>query len=197
MPETETKRLFVGIFPPAHVVASLKTAVADLVEGIPVRAVRWIPTSQVHLTLDFLGSIEITRILAIASSLKGACVGQRQCKVRVAGLGCFPNPSQPRIIWAGLAGDLRPLQNLKESIDARFLACGCVCEDRPFHPHLTVGRVRDSNPTGRGQVSAALAKEKDRAFGEWQVERIDLVQSVLSAKGTAYETLNSVLLENR
>jgi 2'-5' RNA ligase len=149
MPQTETKRLFVAIFPPTHIVTSLQAAVAGLAKKIPARAVRWTRPEQVHLTLNFLGSVEVARIPEIESALCAACEGHQAHKVRVAGLGCFPNPIRPRILWAGLAGDLRPLENLKKSLDARLLAAGCVGEDRPFHPHLTIGRATDMNSAGR------------------------------------------------
>ena len=157
---------------------------------------RWTRPGQIHLTLNFLGSIEIARIPEIASALKAASDGHRRHTVRSQGLGCFPNPSRPQIIWAGLAGDLQPLQGLKNSIDARLLDCGCTVEDRPFHPHLTIGRAAALNSAARRQVSEVLATEQGRDFGEWQVERVDLMQSVLSQHGAAYNTLESFLLGN-
>jgi 2'-5' RNA ligase len=195
MPENATKRLFVAIFPPAHVVTSLRAAVAGLAQDIPARAIRWTRPEQVHLTLNFLGAIAVSRIPEIGSALEVACQGHRQHKVCVAGLGCFPNRSRPQIIWAGLAGDLRPLESLKKAIDAHLPASGCVGGERPFQPHLTIGRTRELNAAGQRQVAEALAGEQDRDFGEWQVGSIELMQSVLSPQGAAYDTLQSILLE--
>jgi RNA 2',3'-cyclic 3'-phosphodiesterase len=192
---TETKRLFIAIFPPADIVSSLKAAVADMSKRIPIRAIRWTRPEQIHLTLNFLGAIDAARIPEISAALRAACVGHRQHKLGAAGLGCFPNPGRPQIIWAGLAGDLQLLQNLKKSLDTHLTACGCVGEDRPFHPHLTIGRASGLNPAGRKQVAAALAGEQDRDFGEWQEEGIALVQSVLSPHGATYGTLDSIGLE--
>lgn len=196
MPETETKRLFVATFPPAHLVASLQTAAAGLAERLPARAIRWTRPDQIHLTLFFLGAIAGARIPEIETALRAACAGHRRHTLRATGLGCFPNPSRPRIIWAGLAGDLRPVENLKKAVDAGLLACGCVGEDRPFHPHLTVGRVAELNAAGRSQLAEALAGEPERDFGPWEVERVDLMQSVLSPRGAAYSVLQSIELEN-
>ena len=196
MAETVTKRLFVAIFPPADIVTSLRAAVAGVAKGVPARAIRWNRPDQVHLTLNFLGAIAVARIPEIGSALEAACKGHRQHRVRVAGFGCFPNRNRPQIIWAGLTGDLRPLESLKKAIDARLLASGCVGEDRPFHPHLTIGRARELNAAGRREVAEALAREQDRDFGEWQVGSIDLMQSVLSPQGAAYGTVQSILLEN-
>jgi 2'-5' RNA ligase len=196
MPETETKRLFTALFPPAHILAGLQAAVAGMGQGLPARGIRWTRPEQIHLTLNFLGAIDTARIPEIESALRAACQGHRRHKVRVAGLGCFPNPSRPRILWAGLAGDLRAVENLKKALDAGLLACGCVGEDRPFQAHLTVGRVSELNAEGRRQVAEALAREQQRDFGEWAVERVDLMQSVLSPQGAAYSVLKSILLED-
>jgi 2'-5' RNA ligase len=194
MPETETKRLFVAIFPPAHVVTSLQAAVADLAKKIPARVIRWTLPEQIHLTLNFLGPIETARIPEIESALTAACHGHCQHKLRAMGLGCFPNRDRPQIIWAGLAGNSQPLQSLKKSLDAHLLAIGCVGEDRPFHPHMTIGRASRLDSAGRRQVAGALSGENDRDFGEWQVGSVELMQSVLSPQGAVYGSLQSIPL---
>ena len=194
MPETDTKRLFVAIWPPADIVAGLRAAAAVLGHGLPARAIRWTRPEQIHLTLSFLGAVESGRIPGIESALRAACAGHGRHKVRVAGLGCFPDRRRPRIIWGGFAGDLRPVENLEKAIAAGFLACGCVGEDRPFQAHLTIGRVSQLNGEGRKQMAEALARAQDHDFGEWEVERVDLMQSVLSPQGAAYSVLQSILL---
>jgi 2'-5' RNA ligase len=194
MPETETKRLFVAIFPPAGIVTGLQAAVAGLAREIPARAIRWTRPEQVHLTLNFLGAIELARIPEIKAAVRAACNGHTPHKVRAAGLGCFPNESRPQIIWAGLVGELRRLQRLKEEMDARLLACGCAGEDRPFRPHLTIGRVSKLNGAVRKQVTEALLRERNRDFGEWQVARVDLMESTLLPQGAVYDTLESIPL---
>src|ERR1039458_7118428 len=149
MPETETKRVFIAIFPPAHIVTSLQAVAAGLGKDLPGRAIRWTRPEQIHLTLNFLGAIATPRLPEMESALQAACEGHQRHAVRTAGLGCFPNGSRPRIIWAGLAGDLRPLEKLKKAVDAGCLAGGCAGEDRPFLAHLTIGRVSELNAAGR------------------------------------------------
>ena len=197
MPETETKRLFVAIFPPAHLVAGLHTAALELQKRWPARAVRWTRSNQIHLTLNFLGAVAAARLPEMESVLRAACQRHRRQAVRVAGLGCFPNASRPRILWAGLAGDLRPLAELKKAMDDGFAASGFVGEDRPFHAHLTIGRVPELNAAGRRELAEALAGEQNRDFGEWELGRVDLMESVLSPQGATYTPLKSIALEDR
>jgi len=197
MPETEKKRLFVALFPPAQMAAGLQAAAADLQKAMKARAVRWTRPEQIHLTLSFLGAVATARLAEMESVLAAACKGHRRHALRVAGLGCFPNANRPRILWAGLAGDLRPLQELKKAMDAGFAASGWVGEDRAFHAHLTIGRVAELDATGRRGLAEALAGEQQRDFGEWELGRVDLMESVLSPQGATYRTLKCIELDNR
>ena len=195
MPDAATKRLFVALFPPPDIPASLQAVTAGLARGLAPRAVRWTRPDQIHLTLHFLGAISVSRIPEIESALSAACQGHPPHKIRVAGLGCFPSRGRPQIIWAGLACDLDLLESLKKSIDARLLAVGCAGEDRPFHPHLTIGRVKVLNAAAGKQLAETLAREQGRDFGEWRVGSVDLMQSMLSPQGPAYSSLRSIALQ--
>jgi 2'-5' RNA ligase len=192
---SETKRLFVAISPPGDILQKLHAATTALAKEIPPQAIRWTHPKKLHLTLNFLGSIEVARIPEIQSALDAACKGHPGHEVQVAGLGAFPTRSRPQIIWAGLAGDLRALESVKRSIDVHFAACGFVAEARPFRPHLTLGRASAMSPGERRKLAKVLDEQRAREFGPWQIEKVDLMQSVLSAQGTAYTTLESIALE--
>jgi 2'-5' RNA ligase len=192
MPSNETSRLFVAIVPPAQIVRGLLAAASTLAKQLPPRAVRWAPVEKLHLTLNFLGEIQVARVPEIRSALRSACEGYFSHQVRVAGFGVFPNRSRPQIIWVGLTGDLRPVENLKKSVDAHL----GDFEDRPFRPHLTLGRAVAMNPGARKSLAIFLDEQKDCDFGLWRIEKVDLVQSVLSSQGSIYTTIDSNLLES-
>ena len=194
MASTQTKRLFVAAFPPVEIVARLQAVPGDLVKEVPARAVRWTRPDQIHLTLFFLGAVEVSRVEEVQAAVVAACQEHPSPRVNVTGLGCFPGPAQPRILWAGLSGDDESLRRLKQSIDAQLLASGFAGEDRPFHPHLTLGRVTQLNLASRKKITAALEKARAAAFGSWQINRIDLMQSILSPHGSTYAILRSVAL---
>jgi 2'-5' RNA ligase len=87
------------------------------------------------------------------------------------------------------------VEELQKAIEAGFLALGLAGEDRPFHPHLTIGRVSELSAGGRKQLAEGLAIEREHEFGEWEAGRVDLMQSVLSAQGAAYSTVRSIALQ--
>lgn len=170
--------------------------VSALAKAVPARAIRWTRPGQIHVTLNFFGRAEAARIPEIKAALRAACAGHRGHTVGVEELGCFPHLSRPQILWAGLSGNLLPLQNLKSSLDTALLPCGYIAEERPFHPHLTIGRTLRLNSAGRRKIAEVLANDKGHKFGEWHINRVDLMQSVLSPEGASYSTLESILLEN-
>jgi RNA 2',3'-cyclic 3'-phosphodiesterase len=89
---------------------------------------------------------------------------------------------------------LSPLEDLKKSVDENLLACGCAGEGRPFHPHLTIGRVAELNSADRRKIADALHNERHRDLGEWQIQRVDLMQSTTSSQGSVYTLLHSIPL---
>src|SRR5271170_4165659 len=102
MEATPRKRLFVAAFPPVEIVTRLQEEVAELANGLPERAVRWTQADQIHLTLFFLGNVEVPRIDDVKSALLTACQEHRPFEAQTVGLGCFPSPARPRILWVGL-----------------------------------------------------------------------------------------------
>ena len=101
-------------------------------------------------------------------------------RLRAQEIGAFPSLRHPRVIWAGLAGDIDELKQLQAAVEN---ATGRK-EDRPFHPHLTIGRVRE----GR-RLKSNLDRWKDDQFGQWQVREILLMQSKLSPKGATHSRI--------
>lgn len=140
-------------------------------------AVRWTPEDQIHLTLKFLGHVTVAEIEA----LKGGLVEiPQRLQLRAQGMGGFPSRRNPRVIWVGLTGDLDRLIALQAAIDK-------LCarkEEREFHPHLTIGRVREHQ-----RLNANLDRWHDHDFGQWEAHELLLMQSQLSPKGATHSVL--------
>jgi 2'-5' RNA ligase len=109
----------------------------------------------------------------------------------VAGLGCFPNPKRPRVIWAGLRGEVKELEALKNQLEPGLVKLGYIPEKREFHPHLTLGRVKEMSPRDRQELATAVEQLRDTDYGDWKIERIDLMQSQLAQSGARYTVLRS------
>jgi len=106
----------------------------------------------------------------------------------VEGLGAFPTPSRPRVVWAGLAGGHEPLAAVAGRVEDELEPLGFEREHRPFSPHVTLGRVRE--PRLDPRLEAAIREGAAERFGVVRVERLSLMRSDLSPRGARYTELS-------
>ena len=189
-----TRRLFVALEPPEPVRRRLGALAEDLRRGAGRAGdeVRWVPPANVHLTLQFLGAVPEERVAAVEAALGEAAAGARPLSLSVRGVGGFPNARRPRVLWAGLEGDLAPLAALVAGLGARLGKLGFPPEDRPFSPHLTLGRARDGH--GAPGLAGALARAGQAEAAPWRASELVLFESHLSPRGPRYEAIARVAL---
>jgi len=183
------RRLFVALEPPAPVRRRLAAIAVELRRdaGRAADEIRWVAPENVHLTLQFLGAVPEERVPDVEAALHGAATGARPLALEVRGAGGFPNARRPRVLWAGLAGDIAPLTALAAEVGRRLAPLGFPPEDRPFSPHLTLGRARDRR--GAPGLAGALASAAQAAGTPWRASELTLFESHLSPKGPRYEVV--------
>ncbi len=108
-------------------------------------------------------------------------------------MGVFPTEARPRVLWVGLRGELDALRRLHAQI-ARETAAWGEREEREFHPHLTLGRVKSVRPAEVRAIAPALERVNAGDLGSWRVERVDLMRSQLSQTGATHTCLAGVPL---
>jgi 2'-5' RNA ligase len=146
---------------------------------------RWVDPSLVHLTLRFLGDTDPERVEPLAASARQIARAQPRHAVQVRGWGVFPGPSRPRVLWAGLVGELSHLVRMAEALEGAARALGFPPEERSFRAHLTLARaVRDARPRLPGTPDAGQPD-----FGAMPVEELVLFRSHLGPAGPTYEPL--------
>src|SRR5262245_7277655 len=151
--------------------------------------VRWVKAGSLHLTLKFLGEVEEARVERVASAMRSAAAGGAAFELTARGLGCFPNPRSPRVLWAGLA-DEPELPALAERIERECRALGFPAEDRPFRSHITLARI-----AGRVALDRARLAPDRPEFGSWSVPRVVLMESQLSPRGSRYSVREEATLD--
>jgi RNA 2',3'-cyclic 3'-phosphodiesterase len=175
----------------------LKQALVKIQQGLQsssgVEAVRWTALEQLHLTLKFLGNISEERLPELRAALDQACRGMRSFKLCAAKLGCFPTMQRPSVIWVGLDGELNILRELQQRIEEATADFGSHSEERAFHPHLTIGRVKGRDRNAR-RLSDAIRASAEIKLGEWTISEVNLIQSKLSPQGSIYTRLHSARL---
>lgn len=191
-------RLFVAVELPAGAKDALAAAVGQL-RGLTPAGVRWVNPAGIHLTLKFLGEVDSGLVEPLRAALQEATAGMDKAAfpLRLDGLGVFPNRREPRVIWAGVGGDLETLVEVQGRVDDAAAALGLARERRAFRPHLTLGRVRDGvTPAARRELGSVVAEQGPAvaAAYAWDVEEISLIRSVLTPQGAVYSALGTARL---
>jgi len=178
-------RAFVAI----ELTPELKSTLADLVrrlQRINRGGIGWVRETGMHLTLKFLGEIEEIRAGAVGTAMDEAASATRPLPLEVRGTGYFPGGRSPRVLWAGFS-PAPELDALQARLEAGLEALGFERESRPFHPHLTLGRVRSA--AGIRDILTELDLRRQTSFGTMTAARIVLVRSVLKPSGAEYSVL--------
>ena len=152
--------------------------------------VRWVNPEKIHLTLKFFGNIEESRINPIFKSIEEPIRNTLPFFLKVKGVGAFPHLRNPRVIWMGLVDGKEVLTSFQKQIETRLEKIGFQPEDRPFHPHLTLGRMKSSR--GKEELVGRMEKHKEEEFGDLQVERVVLFKSDLKPSGPIYTPLKEM-----
>lgn len=183
-------RSFVAIELPEDTRKALAVLQQDLKAQVPPRAVRWTRPQAIHLTLQFLGDVAPDKIEAISSALQAVCADVAPFTFELRGVGVFPNPSRPRVVWAGIVDLGGTLVTLHKEIGRALAPLGFPPENRPFTPHLTVGRAaRHASRPELAGVGTVIAGSEVGSLGRVTVDHISLMKSDLKPDGAVYTPL--------
>ncbi len=154
------------------------------------RYVRWVAPAGIHLTVKFLGGVEARKIPAVERAIAAGCVGISRFRLTLTGLGAFPNVRRPNVVWVGIGGDVELAERLAGRIEDKCEALGFARETRPFAAHLTLGRVkRDVRPAEQQFVGEMITHAVAGELGGFTVERVSLMKSDLTPRGSIYTRL--------
>ena len=170
-------RLFVAVFPPPEV----KEALTEAARALATDAFRLTPPERVHLTLKFLGEVPPGDIPRVTSALERAARQGGPFDAAVSGFGAFPSARRARILWAGIGAGAEGFRGLSRAVEAALETEGFVREDKPFVPHLTLGRAHRPAPLELGSAGVP-----DLGFA---VGTLDLVESRQARSGVTYSVL--------
>jgi RNA 2',3'-cyclic 3'-phosphodiesterase len=160
--------------------------------GVPVR---WVPVENIHLTLKFLGDVSETNLDLLMKLLKAEAGSHPVFELSAGELGAFPSIRRPRVIWVNIQAPAE-LATLQRGIDNETARLGYAREQRPFSPHLTLGRVsRNANANDLRRISEELATFKVGYIGAANVHQVHLYRSDLKPSGAVYTLLYSANLD--
>jgi RNA 2',3'-cyclic 3'-phosphodiesterase len=182
-------RLFIAIELPSEIKAALAACQEELRQTGAHAS--WPPPGNLHLTLKFLGEVEATRLPALKQICAEAARQATRFTLITHGLGFFPNANRPRVVWVGLQADTQQLPALQQQLEARLSEVGFPADDKAFHPHLTLGRIKTP-----AHIRALVECVQAYAFPplSFTVTELVLMQSQLQPSGALYTPLLRALL---
>ncbi len=182
-----TIRCFIAINLPDRVTRSIADLIAELRKtGVDVA---WVQAEKIHLTLKFLGNTDDSMIPEIKERISKKLSHYNAFCIKIVGTGCFPSEKRPRVIWIGIERSAF-LNSIQKAMDTVFEQLGFAAEDRPFSPHLTVGRVRSQK--GITAMLRRFAEFRTTDFGIVEVKGIHIMKSELKPAGAEYTCIAEI-----
>jgi 2'-5' RNA ligase len=167
--------LAVPLSPEARAVA--QQATQRLRETAP--GVRWIDASQLHLTLKFLEALASAEVPRLIAEVSGRLRGETPFEVGLCGFGAFPDARHARVVWMGVDRGQGALARLARKLDRAASRLGVPRDPRPYHAHLTLGRLREPR-------ALALDRAAAPPRVSFRVEEVVLYESRLASNGATH-----------
>ena len=149
--------------------------------------VKWSRADHIHLTLKFLGEVPDGDISAVCETVRQVAARYRPFDLEAAGAGCFPQRGAARVLWVGLKDVPATLIACQEELELALAELGFAVEDRPFHPHLTLGRVKDYR--AGHEMRRSIEPYARFEAGSFQADALTVFESVLQRAGPVYTPL--------
>jgi 2'-5' RNA ligase len=157
---------------------------ARLKETLRASSIRWTKHDQLHITLVFIGEVTDQRAARIVEAMRDS-IEHPPFRFELGGIGAFPPRGAPRALWIGVKSGAEQMIRVQSIVADRLERIGVERERRPFSPHLTLGRWRDSRPLDRPPMSSA----QPQTIARVDVKAVTLFQSRVSSDGSTYMKL--------
>lgn len=161
--------------------------------GAPFKLVN---PENIHITLKFLGDTDEALIPDLRTAMEKACEGIEPFKIYYKTMGAFPNQKVMKIIWVGIE-NAGPLIQIAKAVDEGCSKLGFQKENRPFKPHLTLGRMYKKKRLDNKQFNSMQEMFKvydGQEMGGCTIDKIILKKSTLTPQGPIYEDVEVVKL---
>jgi 2'-5' RNA ligase len=178
-------RAFAAIFPSPEARDRLSELTGRLKRA--ATGVKWVERENVHLTLRFFGTLTDGQLAKAASCMNEVARLESQFSVWLTTLGAFPSVARARVIWVGSEEGNEPLVRIAASLDQRFVEAGLGGADKPFSPHLTIGRVKV--PRRNPELEQAIRSLTFERV-EFRINGLILTKSELRPQGPIYSPVS-------
>lgn len=182
MTDSGKKRLFVAV----NLSLATTRKIADVVSrlqrsGDKELRVAWVPPQNLHVTLKFLGWTHAETLDAVRDRVEEQTKGRKGFDLGAKGVGAFPNTRNARVVWVGVQDPSGTLGRLAKDIEAAMTKLGFEAEGRAYHPHVTIGRVKEGK-----SVENLVAPYLETDFGSSLIRDVIIYESLTKPSGSEY-----------
>ena len=188
-------RAFIAVEIPLEIQRNIHRETAVFRKGID-SLVRWVPAENMHLTVKFLGDVSPSNVEFLIQMLRNEAENVHCFSIHLAGLGAYPSLKRPRVLYIGMQAPAG-LDALQRGIEASSRRLGYESEERPFSPHLTLGRVKqDASNAERAALGGIIKTFPEAIFGTVYADAVQLIASDLQPTGPVYTTVARVTFKS-
>jgi 2'-5' RNA ligase len=184
-------RLFFALEIPNGIKAEMAKIQARLEQFVPRGTIRWVEPEAAHFTIRFVGEKSMAEIAPMVSAVEGLDLQFGPIPLAVSGFGCYPSCSRPRVLWLGVHDKQGELKQLSDQLEEGLQAVGIPKENRPFTPHLTLGRINRRHSAE--QYSSLVDQVQDYrvgSIGQFDASELVLFRSELKRTGAIYTVIH-------
>lgn len=183
-------RVFISFPIKESILPELQNIQEKVIEYNPKMPVTWSKDDNMHVTLAFLGDVTEDRLEDLKKILQREIAGKNKFSYWLEAVSAFPNLNHPHVLVVAVGEELRHSTILRENIVNSLEANGFLSdEEKPWRPHITLGRIKRqwNNPVGLYKIKV------DKKV--WEVDKVFLMQSELTADGPIYTVLEEYELQ--
>lgn len=187
----KSTRTFIALPVPDPVGRKLAGLQEKLARQIP--GVRWVDPAGFHVTLNFLGNVVDTDLHLVCQAVAEVVNAAEVFEASLEGVGAFPDPRRPRVIWAGVKAGGDSLAGLYNALATALAEIGYRSDEPRFHPHVTIGRIKNDGKSP-ADLTAVVASNGAWTGGPFRARELIVYASNLGSDGPVYTPLGRTRL---
>ena len=185
-------RTFIALEMNTDLQRHLAGVIRQVAQALP--GIRWVDPASIHLTLAFLGDLDDEQLALATEAAEHAVRQVPPFSYRLARLGAFGSPQQPRVVWMGIDEPSGMLVRLHRALNRELRQRRFEVERRPFSPHLTLARIKSPLAPDELQRLQALLAGKQQGLTSpvaYPATQLAVMKSELLPGGARYTCLQA------
>jgi RNA 2',3'-cyclic 3'-phosphodiesterase len=173
----------------------IKRAMGLMTDDLRCQGLRlkWVHPDNIHLTLRFMGNVPTRRVESLGLAMRRSTVHCEPLRIGAKGVGLFPGPRHPKVLWVGVCGDTQRLRDLEKQLGENLADLGFPAGGKPFREHLTIGRMKGKIVPKT--LSHILDRAREFESQRFTVRELILFKSDLTPSGAVYSRILEAPLE--